>query len=57
MSHEFTVTYTRVRSHAVLGQVLVDPSLPEDEIHLYRIKGDDVVLDTILKIRNPAEER
>jgi len=61
MTHEFTVTYTRVKSHAVLGQILVDPAMPEDAIHLYRVRGDAVVLDKTIQIgadeKSPADAR
>ena len=55
MSHEFTVTYTRVRSHSVLGQILVDPSMDENTLHIYRVKGDEVVLDQTIVLNIPTQ--
>ena len=50
MSH---TTVTVVRSRHTLGEILVDKTMPEDELRIYRVdENGDTAFDVTLKIAN-----
>ena len=51
------LAYTRVHDSSILGRVILDPSMPADEIHLYRVKGDTVITDSVINIGGSEEKK
>jgi hypothetical protein len=47
------MSYTRVHDSHVFGRIVIDPSISPDEIHIYRVSGDKVVMDKIFNIGSP----
>lgn len=49
-------TVTLVRSRAVLGEIIQDRNMAEDEIRIYRVdESGTVAFDIVLKIAKPEE--
>ena len=49
-------TITVVRSRHVFGEILVDKTMPEDSVRIYRVDEDgNTAFDVTLKIPSPEE--
>ena len=52
----FAFGYTTVHDSDVLGRIIIDPSIPRNEIHLYRVIDGEVVVNKILSIADEGPE-
>lgn len=44
------IAYTTVNNSSVLGKIILDPSLPADEIHIYRVDETGKEVRAVLHI-------